>query len=118
MPDEVAADRAAQLELVALPHLPHQVGRNLAFLQALHGQRDCAVLGRRGDRVAALRLVPIFGREPDVDVLAGQVAGPLGHLEDQRADVRGLRDEFAHPAQTPGEPPPNARRRRGRQSPQ
>ena len=74
VPDEVAADRAAQLELVAGPELVDEVGRDLAVVQALDGERERGVLGRRGDRVAALRLVAVLGRQPDVDVLAGAVA--------------------------------------------
>ena len=35
------------------------------------------VLGRRGDRVRALRLVAVLGGQAHVDVLAGDVAGPV-----------------------------------------
>src|SRR5215471_597448 len=76
LPDEVAADRPAYLECVSLPQLVDEVGRYFTVLQALDGDRK-AVVGSRGDRVAALRLVAVLGRQPHVEVLARTPAGPL-----------------------------------------
>jgi hypothetical protein len=40
------------------------------------------IVFRRGcDRIAALRLITIFRREADVDVLAGKMSPPTGHVE-------------------------------------
>src|SRR5439155_9799250 len=57
LPDEVAADRAAQLELVAGPQLLGEVRRDLAVVESLDGQHDVPVFRGGGDRVAPLRLV-------------------------------------------------------------
>src|SRR5215471_19091779 len=76
LPDEVAADRPAYLEGVSLPQLVDEVGRYFTVLQALDSDRE-VVLGSRGDRVAALRLVAVLGRQPHVEVLARTPAGPL-----------------------------------------
>ena len=93
LPDEVAADRAAQLDLVARPQLVGQVRRDLAVVEALDGELDAGAVGRRGDRVAALRLVAVLGGQPDVDVLPGAVTGPVGHVEDERLGAGRLGDD-------------------------
>jgi hypothetical protein len=41
-----------------------------------------------------LRLVPVVGGQPDVDVLAGAMAWPSGHREVQAAHARGLIDDL------------------------
>ena len=73
LPHEEAADRAAQLELVAGAQHLDQVRRDLAVLEALDGQHEPLVLRGGGDRVAALRLVAVLGGQAHVDVLAGAV---------------------------------------------
>ena len=62
-PDEVAADRAAQLQLVAGAQLVDEEGGDLAVVESLDGEHDAVILGRRGDRVAALGLIPVFARQ-------------------------------------------------------
>ena len=62
-----------------------QVGRDLAVVDALDGQLEPRVLGGGGDRVGALRLVAVLGGQAHVDVLAGDVAGPAGDVEHDRA---------------------------------
>ena len=104
-PDEVAADRAAQLDLVARPELVGQVGGNLAVLEPLDRKRDASADGRRGDRVASLRLIAVLGRQPNVDVLAGAVAGPAGHVEDDRLDAGCLGDDPDELRELPGQSP-------------
>jgi hypothetical protein len=84
------ADRSADLELVAGDRLVDEIGRDLAVLEALDRQLDCVVLRRRGDRVRARRLIAVLGGQAHVDVVAGAVAGPLGHVEDERARGRGF----------------------------
>ncbi len=44
-PDEIAADRPAQLELVADDEHVGQVGRDLAVGQPLHGEGEAALSG-------------------------------------------------------------------------
>src|SRR5205807_9008509 len=90
LPDEVAADRPAQLDAVAGVELVGQVRRDLAVVEPLDREVDAGALGGRGDRVAALGHVAVLGREPDGDVLAGPVAGPALDVEADRLDPRGL----------------------------
>ena len=75
-PREVPADRPAHLELVAGAHLLDEVGRDLAVVDELDRELERVELGRRGDRVRALRLVAVLGGQAHVDVLAGAVPGP------------------------------------------
>src|SRR5918996_2335835 len=70
-PDEVAGERRPQLERVANAQHLGQVRRDLAVFKPLHSQLRHRFLGRRGDRVKALCLIPVLGRKADVDVVAG-----------------------------------------------
>ena len=70
-----------------------EVRRHLAVVDALDGQLERVALGRRGDRVRALRLVAVLGGQPHVDVLAGAVPRPPGHVEHERARARRLGDD-------------------------
>ena len=101
VPDEVAADRAAQLEAVTRPQLVDEEGRDLPVLQSLDGQDEAFPVGRGCQRVAPLGLVAVLGRQADVDVLAGAMAGPAGDVEDQARDARCLRDELDELRQQP-----------------
>ena len=105
LPDEVAADGPAELDLVARPELVGQVGGDLAVVEALDRELDASAVRRRGDRVAALRLIAVLGRQPDVDVLAGAVAGPAGDVEDDRLDARRLGDDVDDLRELPGQSP-------------
>ena len=87
VPGEVAADRPAQLELVAREHVLRQVRRHLAVLDQLDRQLETSFLRRRGDRIRALGLVAVLGGQADVDVLPGAVAGPALHVEHERLGV-------------------------------
>src|SRR5262245_3676833 len=90
-PDEVAADRPTHLEAVTFTRDLDEVGGYLAVLELL--DRDLQRLaGRRGDRIAALGLVAVVRCQPDVEVLAGPMAGPAFRLDDQRPNARRLRD--------------------------
>ena len=63
------------------------VGRGRATPRRPRAARPSARRGRRrapSDRVAALGLVAVLGGQPDVDVLAGAMARPAGHVEDER----------------------------------
>ena len=79
LPDEVAADRPAELELVAGAELVDEVRRDLTVVEPLHGEHEIAVLRRGRDRVAALGLVSVLGRQAHIDVLAGAMPGPGRH---------------------------------------
>jgi hypothetical protein len=105
LPNEVAADRAAQLELVAGLERLGQVRRHLAVVEPLDREDEVLVLGRGRDRVAALCLVTVLGGQPHVNVLAGQVIGPVGGVEHNALRARVLGDEFDHACELPGQSP-------------
>jgi hypothetical protein len=104
-PDEVAADRATQLDLVAGPELVGQVRGNLAVVEALDRELDARAVGRRRDRVAALRLVAVFGGEADVDMLPGAMSGPAGDVEGDRLDARRLDEDVDDVRDLPDQSP-------------
>ena len=62
----------------------------LAVIESLDGELEAAGLGGGRDRVGTLGGVAVLGRQPDVRVLAGQVAGPARHFHHERAGGRGL----------------------------
>src|SRR6266516_2985309 len=105
LPDEVAADRPSQLELVTGTQLIGEIRGHLAVFESLHRQHEITVFGRGGDRVAALRLVPVLGGQANVDVLSGAVTGPSGCLEDDAANARSLFDQLDHVGQLPCQSP-------------
>ena len=105
LPDEVAPDRPAQLELIAgLEHV-REVRGDLAVVEPLDREREEVVLRRGGDGVAALGLVAVLGGEADVHVLAGAVAGPPGQVEHDALRPRGLGHELDHAGELPGQSP-------------
>ena len=105
LPDEVAADRAAQLDLIARTQLVGQVRRDLAVVEALDRQLHPVAIGGCRDGVTALRLIAVLRRQPDVDVLAGQVSLPARAVKCDRAHAGrpvGHRDDVAEqPGQSP-----------------
>src|SRR3954468_6966805 len=103
LPYEVAADRASQLESVARSQLVGEVGRDFAVVEPLNRQHELVILGRRGDRVAALCLVAVLGGETHVDVLAGAMPGPTVELERDALRAGRLLDELYHGRQLPGQ---------------
>jgi hypothetical protein len=92
-PDEPAADRAAHLEAVPRLEALDEVRRHLAVLQPLDGQFDVLAVGGRADRVGAAGLVAVGGREPDVEVLPGEVTGPAGHAQRDQSGGRSERGD-------------------------
>ena len=76
LPNEIAADRSAQLQFVSGPEFVDEVRRDLTVFEALYGQDQIGVFGSGRDRIAALGLIAIFGGETDVDVAVGGVTGP------------------------------------------
>jgi hypothetical protein len=104
-PDEVAPDRTAQRQDVVAPYLVVEVRRHLTSVEALHRQVQLGNLGWGGEGVAALGHVAVLGGEADDHVLAGQVSGPAGHVEDQPVDPWRLgpvvQDHGAAPGQSP-----------------
>src|SRR5581483_242088 len=100
-PDKVAADRPQQLEPVADSHHLHEIRRYLAVGQLLNRELNVPVAGRRGNRVAPDGLVTVLGGEPHIDVLTGDVSGPVRHLEVETADPRILLDDLDQLRQPP-----------------
>ena len=92
-PHEISADRTAQLELVADAHLADDVRRDLATLYSLDGQHQRSSPGRRRYRVAALRLITVFGGESHVDVLAREMTWPARAVEHDASYARRLVDD-------------------------
>ena len=78
-----------------------EVGGDLAVLEPLHCDRQ-RLAGRRRDRIAALGLVAVLGRQPDVEMLAGPVAGPALCVERQRSHPRRLCHRTRHLRDEPG----------------
>jgi hypothetical protein len=105
LPDEVAPDRAAQLELVPGAELVGQVGGDLAVVEPLDRQDEIRVGGGRRDRVAALRLLAVRGGQAHVDMLAGSVPGPAGVVEDDAAHARRLVDLLDDVGELPAQSP-------------
>src|SRR5438046_10745085 len=77
LPDEVAADRPANLEAVADLDLLDEVRRDLSVVEQLDRDRHVTVLGCRCDRVRALGPVAVLGREADVAMLPRAMPGPV-----------------------------------------
>jgi hypothetical protein len=92
LPDEVAAERTAQLQRVAGAELGDEVGRDLAVVKSIDGEDELVVLRRGGDRVAALRLVAVLRGQPHVHVLTGPLGRPTGAVEDDAAHPRRFDD--------------------------
>jgi hypothetical protein len=86
----------AELELIAFAKLAAQIQRDLAILESLDRQRERTLLGRRRDRIAALRLISVVGGEAYIDVLPSAMAWPAGHVETQRWYSRRLLDDSPH----------------------
>jgi hypothetical protein len=105
LPDEVAADRAAQLDLLARPELVGQVGGDLAVVEPLDGEPDASTVKRGGDRVASLGLITVLRRQPNINVLSSPVARPTGDVEDDRLDARRLDDDLDELGKLPGQSP-------------
>jgi hypothetical protein len=65
---------------VSGPCLAGEIGRDLAHVDALDGERHAGTFGFGCDRVAALRLIAVFGRQSHVNVLASLMARPTRAL--------------------------------------
>ena len=104
VPDEVAADRAAQLERISAAQLLRQIGGDLAVVQPLDRDRD-RLARRRGDRVRALCPVAVLRGQPHIEVLSRCVAWPVGDIEHERAHASGLLDEVGDFGDLPGQSP-------------
>src|ERR671918_1546112 len=105
LPDEVATDGAAQLQAVPDTKLIHEVRRDLAVVEPFDRDHDAGILGRRGNRVAALSLIAVLRREPHVDVLARTMPGPARQLARDAFRSGGLFDELDYGPQLPDQSP-------------
>jgi hypothetical protein len=105
LPDEVAANWPPKLDLIAGPELVHQVGRDLAVVEALDRELDASSVRRRRDRVAPLCLIAVRSGQADVDVLSGSMPCPGRNVERDRLDPRRLPRDLDDlrdlPAQSP-----------------
>src|SRR5215831_16371688 len=100
-PDKIAADGAAQLEAIAHAKFIEEIRRNFTVFYALGGQHEQFFLRWRGDRIAALRLIPIVGCESDIDMLTGQMSWPTGRFQKQALHARRLDHDVAHFSELP-----------------
>jgi hypothetical protein len=82
--------------LVAGAKLVSEIWRNLSIIHALHGQAEQLIFGRRGNRIAALRLVAVCGRETDIGMLARQVSLPIGYVQHQAPYPIRFDEDFTH----------------------
>ena len=105
LPDEVAAEGTAQLQLVAQPKLVDQVRRNLTVVQTLDGEHDVLRGQPHVDVLAAMRLVAVLRGQPHVDVLIGAMSRPVWQLESDALRPGGLFDELDDGSQVPGQSP-------------
>jgi hypothetical protein len=105
-PDEIAPDRAAELELITHCKLIEEVWRDLAVINQLNGKRHLiGVVRWRSDRVAPFGLVPVVRGQAHVDVLPSAMARPAGHRQDQRFYSSGLVNSPGDPSQSPAQSP-------------
>src|SRR5438309_11037808 len=101
-PDEVTADRPAELEPVPHLELADQIWRYLAVVQAFDRQGQPAVFGGRRYRVAPLGHVSVLGGQPNIYVLAGQMPRPIRDVEVKACDAGRLLNEPDDVAERPG----------------
>src|SRR4051794_508428 len=104
-PDEVAADRAPQLELVSGPEHLRQVRRDLAVVEPFNRESEVLVLRAGCDRVASLRLVAVLGSEPHVYVLACKLTWPVGSFEHDALGACSLLYDLDHACDLPRQSP-------------
>ena len=100
-PHEESADRTSKLDLVSRAQLSDEIRRNLAVVEPLDSDGDAPVLGRGSDRIAPLRLVSVLGGEADVDVLAGEMPWPVGHVDGYARHLRSLGGDLGDLADLP-----------------
>jgi hypothetical protein len=94
IPDEIPADRPAELQLVAGAQLAGEILGYLAIVKTFDGEGETLVgRGRRRYRVAALRLVAVVSGQAHVHVLTGLMARPSRHGKHQAAHTWSLIDE-------------------------
>ena len=77
---QLASSRRREEAEITYTQFIYKVGRDLPVLQAFHCQGEMLILWRRGNRVASLRLVTVFGCQTEVDMLAGTVTLPAGDI--------------------------------------
>ena len=91
IPDEISADRSADLELVTRHQHVVQVGRNFTIRDAFDRQLDLShPFGRGGNGVAALRLIAVRRCQADVVVLPRPVGHPFWQRECEALRLPGF----------------------------
>jgi hypothetical protein len=105
VPDEVPTDRPAKLQLVTRFDLVDEVRGDLPVLETLDGQDQVVVFGAGRNGVAALGLIPVLGREANVDVLAGTVPRPGRRVEHEALGSGRFIDQLDDRRELPGQSP-------------
>jgi hypothetical protein len=105
LPDEIAADRATELQRVPGVELVGEIGRHFPVLEPLDGEHEVGVFGSRGDRVAALRLVTVLGGETHIDVLSGPMPVPVRQSENDALCSGRLLNGLDHRSHLPVQSP-------------
>jgi len=77
--------------------------REIFAVDLLHRELDPTAVGRPGQGVGALRGVAVVSGEPDVDMLPGQVPGPVGDVEHQGHRQRRFPARLEQGRPPPGE---------------
>src|SRR5580692_9673387 len=104
LPHEVAADRAAQFQLIAHAQLIGKVRGYLPVVEPLH--RDGHLLGGgRRDRVRPLRAVTVLSRQLDIQVLPSPVTRPGRDIQFDGAHRRRLPPRGGDRRDLPGQSP-------------
>src|SRR5262249_20344599 len=104
-PNKIAADRSPQFELIAGAKVLDEVWRDFAAIHTLHSQSEQIVFRGRSDRIAALRLIAVFGRETQIDMLPREVSLPIAYVQRKALDPVRFDDNSAHLRELPLESP-------------
>src|SRR5215813_13391526 len=100
-PDEMPRYWSPQLKPIADAQLVQKVRRNLAVLYSLHGHRQQFVFRWRSNRIAALRLIAVFRRESDIDMLTRYMSRPVDGLQHKALDAMRFGNDIAHLRELP-----------------
>jgi hypothetical protein len=105
LPNEIATHRTPDLDPITDSQVFDEKWGDLPFIDQFDGDDNLLIVGRPGDRVAALRLIAVFASQSYVDVVPGEVARPAGAIEDDASHSFGLFDNLRcsgdQPVQSP-----------------
>ena len=105
LPNEIAAHRTSDLDPITDSQVFNEKWGDLPFIDQFDGDDNLLIVGRPGDRVAALRLITVFGSQSYVDVVPGEMTRPAGTFEDDASHSFRLFDDLRcsgdQPVQSP-----------------